>query len=157
MIDGPSLAGRAAPLVGGLMGAGGIVNGIAMLAVPWRWYAAVPGVTATGAFNQHFIRDIGMTFVLLGAAFLIGAARRRHRALLWFAGATWLTGHAVFHAWEVVSGICGPDAIARDFPAVTLPALIAIVLAIHAWRDVTPGARGSSWGGAHDAPEGDPA
>jgi hypothetical protein len=36
--------------------------------------------------------------------------------------------HAVFHRWEVAVGICPPSAIPRDFPAVTLPAIIGVVL-----------------------------
>ncbi len=44
-----------------------------MLAVPADWYFAVPGVTTTGPFNQHFIRDIGLIFVLIGVAYIWGA------------------------------------------------------------------------------------
>jgi len=35
-------------------------NGLFMLVVPSAWYHFVPGVTHTGPFNQHFIRDIGL-------------------------------------------------------------------------------------------------
>jgi hypothetical protein len=111
-----------------VMGAAAIANGIYMLADPESWYFAVPGVTTTGPFNQHFIRDIGLIFLLLGGAFLLGAARPDMRVLSWGAAAIWLSGHALFHFWEVAVGICGPSALARDFPAVTLPALIAIAL-----------------------------
>ena len=48
-----------------------------MLVSPVNWYFAVPGVTTTGPFNQHFLRDIGIIFLFLGAAFLIGAPRPR--------------------------------------------------------------------------------
>jgi hypothetical protein len=47
-------------------------NGIFMLVAPENWYFAVPGVTPTGPFNQHFLRDIGLIFLLLGGAFLVG-------------------------------------------------------------------------------------
>ncbi|NJO93265.1 MAG: hypothetical protein HC820_00885, partial [Hydrococcus sp. RM1_1_31] len=36
--------------------------------------------------------------------------------------------------WEVTVGISSPAAIVRDFPAVTLPALIGVVLTARAWR-----------------------
>ena len=49
-----------------LMGVLGIANGIFMLVSPEDWYVAVPGVTDTGPFNQHFVRDIGLIFLLLG-------------------------------------------------------------------------------------------
>ncbi len=54
-------------------------NGIFMLVAPENWYFTVPGVTSTGPFNQHFLRDIGLIFLFLGAAFLGGAARPQLR------------------------------------------------------------------------------
>jgi hypothetical protein len=107
-------------------------NGVYMLAAPEAWYLAVPGVTTTGPFNQHFIRDIGLIFLFVGAAFLTGAALPRYRVLLWAAPTLWLAGHALFHFWEVAVGICGPSALARDFAAVTLPALIGMALTLWA-------------------------
>lgn len=111
------------------------VNGVFMLIAPATWYFAVPGVTSTGPFNQHFVRDIGLIFVLLGGAFLTGAARPNARIVLWGAATLWLSGHALFHFWEVAVGICGPAAIPRDFPAVTLPAILGAVLTAWAVRD----------------------
>jgi len=108
-----------------------IANGTFMLLDPERWYRDVPGVTTTGPFNQHFVRDIGLIFLLLGGSFLVGAARPQLRVAFWAAPSIWLAGHALFHFWEVAVGICGPGALARDFPAVTLPAVIG--LAITAW------------------------
>jgi hypothetical protein len=34
--------------------------------------------------------------------------------------------------WEVAVGICSPAVIPRDFPAVTLPAIIGVVLTLWA-------------------------
>jgi hypothetical protein len=112
-------------------------NGLFMLVSPADWYVLVPGVTATGPFNQHFIRDIGLIFLFVGAAFLLGAASQQYRIILWAAPTLWLAGHALFHFWEVAVGICEPSVIARDFPAVTLPAIIGTVLtlwAVHEFR-----------------------
>ena len=119
-----------------LLGVELIANGIFMLVAPEGWYLAVPGVTSTGPFNQHFVRDIGLIFLLLGSAFLFGAVLPHSRVLLWAAPSIWLTGHALFHFWEVAVGICSPSVIPRDFPAVTLPAIIgiALTLAIHQAR-----------------------
>jgi hypothetical protein len=119
------------------LGVLGIANGIFMLVSPEPWYLAVPGVTDTGPFNQHFVRDIGLIFVLLGGAFLIGAAQPHTRLILWGAATAWLCGHALFHFWEVAVGICTPDVLPRDFPAVTLPALIGIGLTVWAYRQRT--------------------
>ena len=123
--------------IAALLGVALIANGIFMLVAPADWYVAVPGVTATGPFNQHFLRDIGLIFLLLGSAFLFGAVLPHSRVLLWAAPSIWLTGHALFHFWEVAVGICSPSVIPRDFPAVTLPAIIGIALtfwAIHQAR-----------------------
>lgn len=125
---------KAIPVLAGLLGAGLIGNGIFMLASPETWYFAVPGVTSTGPFNQHFLRDIDLIFVLIGFGFVYGAVRPSSRVLLWSMGAIWLSGHALFHVWEVAVGICGPEVLRRDFPAVTLPALIAVALSVWSLR-----------------------
>lgn len=110
------------------------VNGMFMLIVPHAWYQFVPGVTDTGFYNQHFIRDIGIIQMFLGAAFGIGLMRPAARFVLWLVATLWLIAHALLHVWEVVVGICGPSVILRDFPAVTLPALIGMALTLRAWR-----------------------
>jgi hypothetical protein len=109
-------------------------NGLFMLIAPQVWYESVPGVTDTGFFNQHFIRDIGIIQLFLGVAFIVGLLRPERRIGLWAAATLWLSAHALFHLWEVAVGICAPSAIPRDFPAVTLPALIGITLTLWAIR-----------------------
>jgi hypothetical protein len=113
------------------MGLAAAANGLVMLASPAGWYDAVPGVTTTGPFNQHFVRDIGLIYLLAGAAYLVGAVRPPYRLALWAVPTLWLTAHAVFHLWEVAVGISGHSAMGRDFPAVTLPAIVG--LALTAW------------------------
>ena len=118
-----------------LLGLAALANGVFMLVSPNGWYFAVPGVTTTGPFNQHFIRDIGLIYLLLGAGLLIGAVRPHLRVLLWTATAVWLSGHALYHFWEVAVGISGPSALARDFAGVTLPAILTSLLALLAFYD----------------------
>jgi uncharacterized protein YjeT (DUF2065 family) len=130
---------KAIPFLAGILAAGLAGNGIFMLTAPEAWYFAVPGVTTTGPFNQHFLRDIGLIFVLIGAGLIYGAVRPGSRVLLWTTGAIWLSGHALFHFWEVAVGICGPEVLPRDFPAVTLPALIAVALSIWSYRHADHG------------------
>ncbi|MGR4863348.1 hypothetical protein [Caulobacter sp. LARHSG274] len=117
-----------------LLGVAALANGVFMLLAPEAWYFAVPGVTTTGSFNQHFLRDIGLIFLLIGAGFLAGAFQPRQRLLLWAVPTIWLTGHALFHFWEVAVGICSASAIPRDFPAVTLPAILGWLLTAWAFR-----------------------
>ncbi len=121
-----------------LMGVLAEANGAFMLVSPEGWYFAVPGVTTTGPFNQHFIRDIGLIFLFVGTSYLFGAAQPRHRVIFWAAPTLWLGGHALFHYWEVAVGICGPSVLIRDFPAVTLPAAIGVLLTLWAISDARP-------------------
>jgi hypothetical protein len=123
---------RSAAAIAAALGLFCIRNGLTMLFVPARWYWSVPGVPLTGGYNAHFIRDIGIVYVLTGAALVGGTLRREHRPVLWGLAAAWLTSHAVFHLIEVAAGICGTDAIPRDFLGVTLPGLLALGLALSA-------------------------
>lgn len=107
-------------------------NGLFMLVAPQPWYGLVPGVAATGFFNQHFIRDIGLIQLFLGVAFGVGLAVPERRIGLWLVATSWLAAHAAFHLWEVAVGICAPSALVRDFPAVSLPAIIGAALTLWA-------------------------
>ncbi len=109
-------------------------NGLFMLVAPQVWYDLVPGVTDTGFFNQHFIRDIGLIQLFLGVAFGVGMVQPERRIALWAAATVWLCAHALFHFWEVAVGICSPAVIPRDFFAVTLPALLGMALTLWAIR-----------------------
>lgn len=129
-----SLTARIATALAILLGLAMLANGVSMLANPLGWYGRVPGVVETGPFNQHFIRDIGMIYILIGAAFLGGGFAGSARRLIWGAAALWLASHALFHFWEVAVGICSADAIPRDFLGVTLPAIIGLGLTVWAWR-----------------------
>ncbi len=109
-------------------------NGLFMLVAPQVWYDFVPGVTDTGFFNQHFIRDIGIIQLFIGVAFVIGMIRPERRIGLWTAATLWLAAHAAFHVWEVAVGICSPSVLLRDFPAVSLPAIVGAALTLWAIR-----------------------
>ncbi|GGL26358.1 MULTISPECIES: hypothetical protein [Caulobacter] len=117
-----------------LLGVLAVANGLFMLFSPEGWYFAVPGVTTTGPYNQHFIRDIGLIFLLIGAAYLTGVARPDLRLIFWTGSTIWLSGHALFHFWEVAVGICSASALARDFMAVTLPAILGWLITAWAAR-----------------------
>jgi hypothetical protein len=102
-------------------------NGLFMLVNPSARYELVPGLTDTGIFKQHFIRDIGIIQLFIGVAFGLGMLLPERRIGLWAAATLWLSAHAIFHFWEVAVGICSPSVIPRDFPEVTLPAILGIV------------------------------
>src|SRR5262249_39220792 len=88
---------------------------------------------STGPFNQHFLRDIGLIFLLLGGAFLVRVIRTKSRVVLWAAATLWLIGNALFHLWEVEVGMSPESVIPPDFPSLTAPGRIAIALTAWAW------------------------
>jgi hypothetical protein len=101
-------------------------NGAVMLAAGRWWYGVVPGVSETGPFNPHFVKDIGAAYLVVGAAYawlaLRGSPAARGAAA---AGALFLCLHAAIHLAEAVGAPAGLADLARDFPGVILPALLA--------------------------------
>lgn len=47
-----------------------LLSGILMLYDPTAWFETVPGMTHTGIFNQHFVRDIEIVALFIGAAYM---------------------------------------------------------------------------------------
>jgi hypothetical protein len=131
------MIGRTALLIALVMGVLMIANGTIMILAPEPWYWQVPGVPDRGPFNQHFVRDIGINYALIGASFILGVHYRQHRWVFWLAATAWLGGHALFHVWEVIVGICSPAAMLEDFAGVTLPALVGCWLVFLARRETT--------------------
>src|SRR5580693_7603432 len=94
------VAGVSAALLGG--------NGVVMLAAGRWWYGAVPGVTETGPFNAHFVKDIGAAYVVVGVAFGWLAARPSRPALgAAGAAALFLVLHAGVHLADAAANPVG--------------------------------------------------
>jgi hypothetical protein len=74
------------------------------------------------------------TSLLAGASFIFGVADGQHRRVWWLIPTFWLTCHGIFHIWEVMVGICGPEALLVDFFGVSFPALLGIGLCFHAYK-----------------------
>jgi hypothetical protein len=105
-------------------------NGLFMLFGSLAWYGTVPGVTATGPFNPHFVRDIGAAYVTAagGIAWFGWKPREGWPALV--AAAAFLTMHAAIHVFDAT---CGPAPLKdtlRDLVGVHLTALVALILAL---------------------------
>lgn len=110
-------------------------NGAWMFFAPAHWFATIPGANDTGPLNEHFVRDFGSVFLLLGVAALVALARGSFSyAHHW--GNTALFGlHAGVHVWELSAGRTHWHGAVRDFPLVFLPVLILLALALPgAWE-----------------------
>jgi hypothetical protein len=107
-------------------------NGLAMLFAGLAWYGAVPGVTATGPYNPHFVRDIGAAYLVAGLGHAAFALRPRQAWPALVAAAAFLTLHAAIHLFDAACGTRPLQDVARDFAGVFLPALIALGLALNA-------------------------
>lgn len=116
------VAGLMALLLGG--------NGLAMLFAGLAWYDAVPGVTSTGPYNAHFVKDIGAAYLVsaLGLGWFAWRPREGWPAMA--AGAAFLTFHAAIHVYDASCGATPWADVRRDFVGVYLFAAIPLALAL---------------------------
>ncbi len=101
-------------------------NGLAMLIDPFGWYEMVGTVKATGPANGHFIRDIGLAYLLSAGLLGYAAANLPMRWGSALAGSTWLALHGGLHIWEVSTGLCAPGIFWSEAPGTLGPPLIAL-------------------------------
>lgn len=81
-----------------------VTNGLIMLVAPESWYALTPGASETGPLNDHFVRDIGVAYLIAGAGLLWRAVDSVRGWPAAVAGAGFLLGHAVVHLFESLFG-----------------------------------------------------
>lgn len=114
-------------IVLGLFALSNLANGAWMLADPAHWYENLPAaVPDFGPLNEHFVRDIGCTFTLLGIGLAIAAFVPRWRFVASAAAAGFYGLHALVHVLDTLRGLVGPEHWRIDFSGVYLPALILI-------------------------------
>ena len=101
-------------------------NGTCMMLVPESWWVAVPGVEETGAFNVHFVRDVGAAYLAAGLGLGWFALRPRERAAA-IGGVTFLGLHAVFHLIDFGHGHGGGMAAVLGVIAPALIAALAVL------------------------------
>ena len=101
-----------------------LANGGFMVWNPLGWYQSLPTVQATGAFNQHFVRDIGLAYLTCGIVLGYAARFPSGRWLAALAGSLWLAMHGAFHVWELWSGIGASHNFWMDAPGVLGPPLL---------------------------------
>lgn len=117
-------------IISAILGAILAANGLAMLfAGPW-WYQRVPGVTATGPYNPHFVRDIGAAYLVVAGALGWFAARPSRAWPAMVGAAAFLTLHAAIHVFDAVSGMHPVADVSRDLAGIYLPAVVTLTLAL---------------------------
>ena len=103
-----------------------LANGAFMVLASETWWGSVPGVADTGAFNAHFVRDVGAAYVAAGLGLGWFATRPRERAAA-FVALTFMGLHALFHAIEFAHGHGGGMAAILGVIAPAVIAALAIL------------------------------
>lgn len=113
-----------------------IGNGIWMLVSPETWYHDVPAaVPDTGAYNPHFIRDIGLAYFISGVGFIWMGSNVSRAYVVLVGQALFAAGHAVLHVIDVIMGRLPLDHIWIDAPGILIPGLFIGILCIPAvWK-----------------------
>jgi hypothetical protein len=104
-------------------------NAVAMLFAGLWWYGAVPGVTSTGPYNAHFVKDIGAAYLVVASALVWRVVRPTAAAGAMVAAAGFLVFHAAIHLVDELSGTNPLSEFIRDFAGVFLPAILAAWIA----------------------------
>ena len=124
--------GRLARILLIALGVGAIANGLFMMLDAEPWYGLV--ASDTGAFNAHFVRDIGAAYLTSGVALVWGALRPALRGPLLAIAALFLGLHALTHVVEAARGVTSAGHLLEDLPGVHLPALLVCWLAVASLR-----------------------
>lgn len=113
-----------------ILGVLSIANGSWMVLHAPTWFDSVPGVTDTGPYNGHLVRDVGLAYMVSGIGFVWCAFNLRRCWLLIVAQAMWATGHAALHVADMITERMPPSHWIIDAPGVLLPGLALGVLAV---------------------------
>lgn len=114
-----------------LFGLGNLLNGAWMLAAPAHWYVNLPAnVPGSGPLNEHFVRDIGCIFFLLGAALVMAIFRRTMRLPAMIAASAYAVAHALIHILDSVRGLFPPGQWRFDAGPVYFATAVLVAMTI---------------------------
>lgn len=72
-----------------------LLTGLTLMIDPQGFYENAPGVSDTGPYNAHFMRDVGFAFTVSALGIAYGL-RKGLKPLILF-GAAWLAMHGLYH------------------------------------------------------------
>ena len=113
----------------GLLGLGLLVNATVMLVAPGLWYAQLPGVSASGPLNLHFVRDLGCADLAAAIPFLARARATLVPRTALLSAAGFLCLHMGVHLYELLAASDGGHRFVGDLLTLYAPAFLAAWLA----------------------------
>lgn len=117
-----------------LLAVGFLGNALFMLSAPLSWYQGVAGVSHTGPFNPHFVRDIGLAYLTLAALGFYALWRPQAAPACLGTITLYLALHAGLHLWDIAAVRLPLDHLWVDLPGVFFPPLLTAALAWAAIR-----------------------
>ena len=104
-----------------------LITGLFIAVAPLGFYETGPGVSDTGPYNMHFLRDVGFAFTVSSLGIAYGLVRRLKPLIVF--GTAWLAMHGLFHLtlWLLHSAPVSEGAL-LDLVLVVLPAAVVTYL-----------------------------
>lgn len=125
-----------ATIILALLAFGSLANGLWMLSTPLLWYNQVPAkVPDFGPYNEHFLRDIGCAYMMVGFALAWAARSVRVRLPLVVVGGMFHGFHALLHVYDTARAFVDHSHWLLDLPTVYLPAVLLIYIGATLVRD----------------------
>ena len=112
-----------------------LLNGAWMLSSPLSWYTDFPAaIPHTGPFNPHFVRDIGVAYLVAALGFGWCALRPGRCRPVHIGLTVFFVGHALIHLVEILAWHLPGAHWLIDAPGVFVPALLLLILTVPSVR-----------------------
>ncbi len=106
-----------------------LLTGLFIMGAPLTFYETGPGVSDTGPYNMHFLRDVGFAFTVSALGVAYGLFRNLKPLIIF--GTAWLAIHGMFHLilWFLHAAPASEGALI-DLVLVVFPAALLTYLAV---------------------------